>query len=142
MSNAVMWWLIAGAALVVAELTTGTLYLLVFGIAAWAGAGAAYFGYGIPIQLTTAGVASLVGLAILIPYDIRRRAHAPASNIDQEIGNDATVEMVLAGGKLRVNYRGSTWDAVMDSGATAPNPGESCTITEVRGNTLVLRPRS
>ena len=37
-------WLIAGVALIVAELVTGTFYLLVLGIAAFAGAGVAYAG--------------------------------------------------------------------------------------------------
>jgi membrane protein implicated in regulation of membrane protease activity len=142
MSNAVLVWLIVGAALIVIELTTGTLYLLVFGLAAWVGAGTAYFGFGMPMQLVAAGVASLVGLAVVVPFDIRRRAHAVASDVDQEVGNDVTVEMVLAGGKLRVNYRGSTWDAVVEPGGAIPDPGETRSIAAVRGNTLVLRSHS
>ena len=37
-------WLIAGFALVIVELVTGTFYLLVLGVAAFAGAGLAYAG--------------------------------------------------------------------------------------------------
>ena len=142
MSNPLLIWLIVGALLFVAELTTGTLYLLVFGIAAWVAAGAVYFDYSLTVQLISVGIASMVGLAILIPYDIRRRTQVPASSLDQEIGNNVTVKSVSTEGKARVAYRGSTWDAVAESNAMELRVGEIYTIAAVNGNTLVLRMRT
>jgi len=48
------WWAIVGIALVIAELITGTFYLLVIGIAALVGAPAAYLNYSFGIQAVTA----------------------------------------------------------------------------------------
>ena len=49
------WWCaIVGIALVIAELITGTFYLLVIGIAALVGALAAYLNYSFGIQAVTA----------------------------------------------------------------------------------------
>jgi membrane protein implicated in regulation of membrane protease activity len=44
------WWAIVGIALMIAELITGTVYLLVIGIAALVGAAAAYLNYSFGIQ--------------------------------------------------------------------------------------------
>ena len=43
------WWAIVGIALAIAELITGTFYLLVIGIAALVGALAAYLNYSFGI---------------------------------------------------------------------------------------------
>ena len=48
------WWAIVGIAHVIAELITGTFYLLVIGIAALVGALAAYLNYSFGIQAVTA----------------------------------------------------------------------------------------
>ena len=43
-------WVVAGFALIIAELLSGTFYLLVIGVAAFAGALMAYLGSGIFVQ--------------------------------------------------------------------------------------------
>lgn len=140
MSSATLVWLVIGTVLIVTELMTGTFYLLIFGFAAWVGAASAYFNYGVQLQLAVAGVAALIGLIIVVPYDIRRRSRAAKTNDDLDIGNDVTVETVAAA-RLRVNYRGASWDAVIDGDAPMLKTGDVCVITSVRGNTLVVRPR-
>lgn len=140
MSGVMLLWLVVGTGLIVSELATGTFYLLVFGFAAWAGATAAWFGFDVPVQIGVSGAAAIVGLAILIPYDMRRRAGAAKDAGDLDIGNDVHVEDVGAGGRLRVNYRGAGWDAVVDQQTgLAPKVGDVYVITAVRGNTLVVR---
>lgn len=47
-------WLLLGFGLLIVELLTGTFYLLMFGIAAFAAAAVAFFGQGFPIQIMTA----------------------------------------------------------------------------------------
>ena len=54
-------WLIAGFILVIAELVTGTFYLLVLGVAAFVGAGVAYFGGHLLAQAVVAAVFAVVG---------------------------------------------------------------------------------
>ena len=51
----VVWWIVA-AVLVAVELTSGTFYLLVYGIAAVVAGLAAWFGAGVTAQLLIAAV--------------------------------------------------------------------------------------
>jgi membrane protein implicated in regulation of membrane protease activity len=43
-------WAILGLILVIAELVTGTFYLVMLGVAAFGAAAAAYLGYDFPVQ--------------------------------------------------------------------------------------------
>ena len=49
MSPALLW-AIAGLALVIVELLSGTFFLLMLGIACFGAAAMAYFGFGFPLQ--------------------------------------------------------------------------------------------
>ena len=54
-------WVVAGFALIIAELLSGTFYLLVIGVAAFAGALMAYLGTGIFVQGVVACALALAG---------------------------------------------------------------------------------
>lgn len=132
-------WLVVGALLVITELMTGTFYLLIFGIAAWAGAAVNYAGYQLNAQLVVAGVAALVGLTV-VRYLKRRHPFVAADDGDLDIGNDVTVESIVNASRLKVQYRGSTWDAVPESGSTTTfKAGDTAIIRAVRGNVLVVQ---
>lgn len=133
-------WLVIGAGLIVGELLTGTLYLLIFGIAVWCGAAAAYAGYSIHYQLAAAGACALVGLILFVPYDVKRRKHKQ-DDVDLDIGNEVKVEAVLGPMRVKVFYRGSSWDATVEAGKAGNlRAGDYCLITAVRGNILVVEP--
>src|SRR3970282_565126 len=58
--EAYLIWLLAGLALVITELITGTFYLLVLGVAAFGAGAAAWLGGGFPLQgISAAAVAGL-----------------------------------------------------------------------------------
>ena len=59
-----MWW-IAAAALVAAELLTGTFYLLVVGIALAFGGVAAWFDVSVPLQWLIAAALGVIGTVML-----------------------------------------------------------------------------
>jgi hypothetical protein len=59
-----VWWILA-AVLVGVELTSGTFYLLVYGLAAAAAGVAAWLGAGLFMQLLTAGVIATLGTLAL-----------------------------------------------------------------------------
>ncbi len=63
--QAYVWWWILAAVLVGVELTSGTFYLLVYGIAAAAAGVAAWLGAGFVVQLLTAGVIAALGTLAL-----------------------------------------------------------------------------
>ena len=131
-------WLIAGFVLVIAELLTGTFYLLVLGIAAFAGAATAWAaaGLGIGVQAIVAAAVALAGVA----WVHRWRARTITERMPSlDAGRPAVFETWTdrAAGRARVRYRDSTWDAVVDDTAEAA-PGEVFYIASVEGNTLRL----
>jgi membrane protein implicated in regulation of membrane protease activity len=83
MMEAYLFWAAIGIALVIAELLTGTFYLLVIAIAAFAGAAAAYLGLSFWVQAVSTAVVVVIGV-ILVG---RIRAGAPAKGGRPESGH-------------------------------------------------------
>jgi membrane protein implicated in regulation of membrane protease activity len=128
-----LWWILA-AVLVGVELTSGTFYLLVYGVAAAAAGLAAWLGAGLVAQLLTAGVIAALGTLALRHWK-RSTAHPESSVQDMDIGQAVQVES-WQGARGQVKYRGALWDAEAESAdvdSTRP-----LIIRAVRGNTLVL----
>jgi len=127
-------WAAAGLALAIAELVTGTFYLLVLGIAALAGAAVAFLGLGFWGQ---ALVSSLLAVAGVIWIHHRRKSMEPKAMPSPDVGQPVTWESWLnqPDGLARVRYRGASWDARV-VGDCAGEPGEMLYISAVNGNTL------
>jgi membrane protein implicated in regulation of membrane protease activity len=125
-------WAIAGFVLIIAELLSGTFYLLVLGIAALAAAGVAFAGGAFWAQaMVSAGVA-LVGI-----YLVRRRLAANPKNDEAsnnlDLGQAVVVESWVdqAAGIARVKYRGSTWEAKLE--ANPAHPPKLADVLYIRG---------
>ena len=129
----VVWWILA-AVLVGVELTSGTFYLLVYGLAAAAAGLAAWLGAGMLMQLLTAGAIAALGTLALRHW--KRNTDHPESTVqDMDIGQTVVVES-WQDGRGQVKYRGALWDAEAESaGVDSMRP---LVIRAVRGNTLVL----
>ena len=129
----VVWWIIA-AVLVGVELTSGTFYLLVYGLAAAAAGLAAWMGAGLIAQLLAAGAIAALGTLALRHWK-RSTDHPESSVQDMDIGQNVWVES-WQDGRGQVKYRGALWDAEAESaGVDSTRP---LVIRAVRGNTLVL----
>jgi membrane protein implicated in regulation of membrane protease activity len=132
MSTYIIWWILAFA-LVALELTTGTFYLLVYGLAAASAGIAAWLGMGLVAQLVIAAVIGIAGTLTLRKW---RRAGATDEDLqDLDIGQMVTLEN-WQGGRGQVKYRGALWDA------EAHDPGVDSTrplyIRAVRGTVLIV----
>jgi membrane protein implicated in regulation of membrane protease activity len=127
-------WLIAGFVLVITELATGTFYLLVLGVAAFAGAGVAYAGGGSVWQALVSAVLAVAGVVWVHQYR-KRTVSNPMRGLD--VGQPAAFESWVdkGAGHARVKYRDALWDAQVAGGAPG-EPGEILYITSVDGNTL------
>ncbi|HTS53454.1 MAG TPA: NfeD family protein [Burkholderiales bacterium] len=127
-------WAAAGLILVIAELVTGTFYLLVLGIAALAGAVVAFFGLGFWGQAVVSAVIAVVGV---IWIHQRRKAMEPTAMPSPDVGQPVTWESWLnePDRLARVRYRGASWEARVVGECTA-QPGEMLYISAVNGNTL------
>jgi membrane protein implicated in regulation of membrane protease activity len=133
MSGYWIWW-IAAAALVGAELLTGTFYLLAVGVAAGLGGVAAWLGAGVPVQYLIAGGCGVVLTIAAHQWRLRRAPVSQQAPLD--VGQAVQVQSWNADGTARVAYRGTSWDAEL---ATAETPHEKTLyIVATRGSVLVL----
>jgi len=127
------WWILA-AVLVGVELTSGTFYLLVYGVAAAVAGVAVWLGAGMAVQLLTAGVIALLGTLALRHW--KRSTDHPESNVqDMDIGQSVQIES-WQGGRGQVKYRGALWDAEAESASV--DRTRPVVIRAIKGNTLIL----
>ena len=132
--QAYVWWWILAAVLVGVELTSGTFYLLVYGIAAAAAGVAAWLGTGFVVQLLTAGVIAALGTLALRHWK-RSTTHPEATVQDMDIGQIVQIES-WQDNHGQVKYRGALWDAEAESARV--DSTQPLVIRAVKGNTLVL----
>ncbi len=138
MGESSVWWLLTGAA-VIAELVTGTFYLLMFAVGLSAGALAAHLGFGLTGQIA---IAACVGGGAVIAWYWQRSKNPPLpanSNRDVhlDIGELVHVGHWNADGTTSVKFRGAQWSAIAAEPQEQPAAG-NFRIKEMRGNRLVL----
>jgi len=137
-SFATAWWVVAGV-LVVAELATGTFYLLMLALGAAAGAVAAQVGVGLNAQLLAAALVGGGAVALWHLLRPRQAAGLPAAenrDVNLDIGEELQVSAWQPDGSASVAYRGAQW-AVRHAGNGAPQPGRHV-IRRVEGNRLYV----
>ncbi|MEJ8848077.1 NfeD family protein [Variovorax rhizosphaerae] len=138
MELSTVWWLIAGAAIVL-ELMSGTVYLLLLGGGFAAAAVSAHLGAGLTTQLV---VAAVIGVgAVLAWYVIRKRRppELPAqsnADVNLDVGGSVQVDAWNTDGTASVRYRGAQWTAMHRPGVT-PTTGMH-RVAEVVGSRLIV----
>ena len=140
MEASTIWWLAAGA-VVVAELVTGTFYLLMVAIGLVAGAIAAHLGLAPALQMVAA--AALGGGAVLALYfQKKKRPGDPSARADRsvnmDVGETILIESWNPDGTTTVKYRGAQWTAIHRPGVT-PSTGMH-RVAELMGNRLLVDP--
>lgn len=140
MEESTIWWLAAGA-VVVAELLTGTFYLLMVAAGLVAAALAAHAGIALPLQIV---VAAAVGGGAVVGwhYAKRRRPGDPSARADRsvnlDVGENVLIDSWNPDGTTLVKYRGATWTAIHRPGVT-PSTGMH-RVAELVGNRLLVDP--
>lgn len=141
MGAEILWWLLA-LGLGLAELFTGTFFLLLIALGCMLAGLVAFAGFGLTGQLGAAAVGCLVGAVWL-----RRRKRAaeiamPAQFDPQlmlDIGGRVEVTQWRSARRTEVRYRGATWQVELVDGAAQGKLGDHV-IEEVDGNTLRVAP--
>jgi membrane protein implicated in regulation of membrane protease activity len=141
MEASTAWWVISGL-LVIAELLTGTFYLLMLALGTVAGALSAHAGLSETTQLVSAALVGGLSAAVWHVMRVRKGllspGHDPLAHMD--IGQIVHVNQWDADGHARVNHRGSVWTShlrhPLPAGQT-PSPG-SYRICAMQGNQLIL----
>jgi membrane protein implicated in regulation of membrane protease activity len=129
-----LWWWILAMVLVGFELTTGTFYLLVYGVAALAAGLVAWLGASLVVQLIVAALVASAGTLALRHWQ-RSTAHTEREAQDLDIGRLVQAES-WTDGRGTVNYRGALWDAEAESPEV--DGSRPLYIRAVRGTTLIL----
>lgn len=140
MEESTIWWLAAGA-VVVAELLTGSFYLLMVAVGLVAAALAAHLGLPMALQIVTAAIVG--GGAVVAWYLVKkRRPGDPSARADRsvnlDVGETIMIESWSPDGTTSVKYRGATWTAIHRPGVT-PSTGMH-RVAELVGNRLLVDP--
>jgi membrane protein implicated in regulation of membrane protease activity len=134
-----MIWLLAGFVLAIAEMVSGTFYLLVLAVGAFVGAFVAWLGLNELLQAAIGGVVAVAGAILVHHFHKRNR---PGDKDDNFLDRGQAV--VLEGWAhetapiARVRYRGATWEAKLALPGERPVPGTTLYIEGQEGNTLVV----
>jgi membrane protein implicated in regulation of membrane protease activity len=138
-----LWWVLA-IGLVVAELFTGTFFLLILAIGAVLGGIAAWFAFPIWVQLLVAAVGCAIGWALLHSRRKNRDASLPAQsnpNVVLDVGGTVDIDQWSQGRQTQVRYRGAMWTAELADTVQGAGQAGAYTIKQVRGSTLVVVPQ-
>ncbi len=132
-------WAIIGLSLVIAELLTGTFYLLVLGVASFGAALAAWLGQEFTVQSLVAAAMAGAGCYWVHAWRARNAGQVMAP---VDAGQPANFESWVdqAARLARVRYRGALWDAVVE-GDAAPETGATVYVISSAGNTLRVSAR-
>ncbi|MGE5330763.1 MAG: NfeD family protein [Nitrospirota bacterium] len=140
MEESTIWWLLAGG-MVVAELITGTFYLLMVALGLAAAALVAHAHLPLTGQIVTAAVVG-GGAVVAWHFAKRRRPGDPSARADRSVNLDVGETIVIdswnADGTTTVKYRGATWTAIHRPGVT-PSTGAH-RVAELVGSRLLVDP--
>jgi membrane protein implicated in regulation of membrane protease activity len=140
MEQSTIWWVAAGL-LVIAELATGTFYLLMISLGLAAAALAAHAGTSTNAQFV---IAALVGGGATWAwhlYKLKQPDTAPAqanSDVNQDIGATVQVDAWNQDGSASVKYRGAQWTVLAAPGVA--HTAGIYRVKEVAGSRLVVEP--
>ena len=135
-----LFWIITGFVLVIAELVTGTFYLLMLGAGAFAAALIAWLGGNILVQAAVGAGVALAGAWWVHHWHTAQRAKGggPSNFLDR--GQDVVLDgwSNEPAGIARVKYRGTLWDARITEATARPAPGSTLYIESQDGHLLVV----
>ncbi|MGS0740308.1 NfeD family protein [Glaciimonas sp. GG7] len=143
-------WALLGGVLVLAELFTGTFYLLMVAVGMGAGAIAASVGVSLEWQFVIAAIVAVAGTVVVRRSRFGKRGKVNAArdrNINLDIGQTINVDLWHAESvsddadkaglyTARVKYRGALWDVELAPGENA-HAGQFI-IAEIRGSRLIV----
>ncbi|HDR9133364.1 NfeD family protein [Burkholderia vietnamiensis] len=137
MSRHLFWWIGVGV-LVVAELLTGTFYLLMIALGFLAGGLLQFAGFAPHVQLGAAAAVAIVAMIALGRSGLGRKQKRDTStnpDVNLDIGATLTVD-AWHDGRARVQYRGADWDVELANGER--DDAHVYRVSAVRGNCLVV----
>lgn len=133
-----VWWFVLGFGLLVAELLTGTFYLLVIALAAGTAGVAALLGAPFALQVLVAAIIGFAGSLWLRKSRAGRPAGA-AGLQNMDVGQVVRIDHWAANRTARASYRGAMWDVELAAGEE-PAAGDFV-IRDIQANRLIVAVR-
>ena len=137
------WWWILTLLLCIAELLTGTIYLMVLALGTAAGGLIAWFGGSLTWQVTATALVSLAGWLLLWRRNPWRTGKPPGTdrNMLLDIGERLEIDEWSDGRRTRVRHRGAQWTVELDHAEpdSAARPGVFV-VGRIVGARLIVRP--
>lgn len=133
LSNASIW-LILALILAGLEMLTGTFFMLALASGFACGSLAAWLGFSFPVQISIAAAVSIVAAILLKRWQNNRLP--PPVNTFLDVGQRVLVIDWRSNRLLRVQHRGSQWDAELVEDAESGH--SHYFIVAIRGTTLFL----
>ncbi|MEO6354057.1 MAG: NfeD family protein [Burkholderiaceae bacterium] len=137
MDDWMIWFGMAGI-LVIAEIFSGTFYLLMIALGLLAGGAAALAGLVFPLQMVSAAVAGVISIFVLRKSSFAKHRKLPSErnpNVNLDIGQTVYVKQ-WQGNRGRSMYRGAMWDIELMPGEVAV--AGDFVIREIRGSHLIV----
>ena len=132
-------WLITAFLLAIAEMATMSFYLLLAAFGALCAALLAYLGASDVAQILTASIVTLLGWGFVYKFlSNKSQPHQSNTNMNMDIGEDVKISEITNDGNLRVNYRGSVWNAKLSNATTEASLQKTYIILSITGSTLIL----
>jgi len=132
-----VWWL-AAVVLVIAEMLSGTFYLIAVALGLAAAGLSAYLGIAWGGQASVAALLCTVSVAAIYRWKQGQGKTHEQSNLAYDIGQ--TVQAVHWSDErhARVSYRGAEWDAELAKTASPDSARQKWRIKEVVGSRLII----
>lgn len=145
--SAYVWWFVLGFVLLIAELMTGTFYLLVIAVAFGAAGVASLLGASVSLQLLVAAAIGFGGAMWLRKTRFGRagrnaeKGRDPGDRLQNlDVGQIVRIDQWLPNRTARASYRGAQWDVELAAGEDAA-PGDF-EIREILANRLIVARRA
>jgi membrane protein implicated in regulation of membrane protease activity len=132
-------WILAGLALLGAEMLLPGVYLLWIGLAA-VGTGLLVLAAGAGFGVAVLAFLALLALGVLASLRIGRRAAHRVNAPEAGLAGRHAVVIAAEGGALRVRLGDSDWAARLPRGVAMPEPGSPVRVEAVDGTVLIVRP--
>ncbi|GAA3190340.1 hypothetical protein GCM10010532_005950 [Dactylosporangium siamense] len=134
-------WLVVGAALVAAEIFTTTFILLMFGLGAFAAAGAAALGAGVPVQAAVFAAVSALSFLAVRPT-LRRYMYRDARDTPMGVealeGSMALVIEAVDHDSGQIKIEGELWRARPYDATQTFAVGDRVRVIEIKGATAMV----
>lgn len=132
-----VWWL-AAVVLVIAEMMSGTFYLIAVALGLAAAGLSAYMGMAWGGQATIAALLCTLSVAAIYRWKQGQGAEHDQANLAYDIGQAVQVVHWSDERHARVSYRGAEWDAELAATAVADMTRQNWRIREFVGSRLII----